>query len=527
MTERSELEAVLDHLLMGGNEPPHADSLHPLVQKLHRVARSRLGESRVFNYLATMSHELRTPLNAVIGYSELVLDELDHYEPEALKRDVERIHHAGRHLLGLVDEVVDVSKLESGADRLARSTVDVRSFLGQHLAGWASLAAERDNQFEWSIGTGLRLRTDATKLAGILRMLVQRASRVTEHGRIQLRVVQSEETLVFEVSDTGERLPPEALAQSFRRFDSGQTRGLATAFRTAELLGGGLEVSSGADGSTFTLRLPALDWITEDDEPEPIAQPGEQVVLVIDDDPTSHDLVARHLADAACKVVSAFSGPEALRILEVITPDVIALEVVLPDMDGWEVLARIRSKPQLAAVPVVMMSLLPNVGGKAVGLGADAFMTKPFDRGLLLDHVQRLVGESRRRVLIVDDEADARELVRRALLPAGHLVDEVSDGASAMAYLQRQRPDLILLDLMMPEMDGFEVVRQLQSDPELARIPLVVLTGMALSEKDRKRLASTAVVQKGTGDRTVLESIEAALVRSQTPSSVPRSRSPE
>lgn len=518
MTERDELEAILDHLLMGGNEPPHAESRQALVQKLHRVVQSRLGEGRVFNYLATMSHELRTPLNAVIGYSELILDELDHYEPEALHRDVQRIHHAGRHLMGLIDEVVDVSKLESGGDQLARTTLDVRSFLQQHLPSYAALAAERDNHFEWSIASALRLRTDGTKLAGILRMLIQRASRVTQNGRIQLEVVPLDDELAFRVSDNGDRIPPEQLAQSFRAFESGQSRGLSTAFRTAELLGGHLEVTSSPDGSTFELTLPALDFITEDEEPEPIAQPGEQVVLVIDDDPTSHDLVARRLVDATCRVVSAFSGPEALRILETVTPDVIALEVVLPDMDGWEVLARIRSRSHLAAVPVVMMSLLPDVGGKAVGLGAEAFMTKPFDRGLLLEHVQRLVGATRKRILVVDDEPDARELVRRALLPAGHLVDEVEDGASALAYLRRQRPDLILLDLMMPEMDGFEVVRELQSDAELSRIPLVVLTGMTLSEKDRKRLASTEVVQKGTGDRSVLESIEAALLRSQTPS---------
>ncbi|MCA9567965.1 MAG: response regulator [Myxococcales bacterium] len=527
MSEHDELDDVLEHLLLGGTEPPHADSEHPLVRKLHRVVRARLGDSRVFSYLSTMSHELRTPLNAVIGYSELILDELDHYDPDALKRDVTRIHHAGRHLLGLIDEVVDVSKLESGSAELARTTLDVRSFLQKSLPGFAAMVAERDNQLEWSIGSGLRVRTDASKLQGILRMLIQRASRVTQAGRIVLEVLQEDEELVFRVVDTGDRIPPEELAQSFLTFDSGQGRGVSTAFRVAQLLGGVLTAETGTEGSTFTLRLPALDMVTEDDEPVPIVHPGEQVVLVIDDDPTSHDLVARHLATSPCRVVSAFSGPEALRIVETLTPDVIALEAVLPDMDGWEVLARLRAKPHLAATPVVMMSMLPDVGGRAVGLGADAFMTKPFDRLLLLDHVQRLVGEARRRILVVDDEPDARELVRRALLPAGHLVDEVEDGAGALAYLQRQHPDLILLDLMMPEMDGFEVVRQLQSDPELARIPLVVLTGMTLSESDRKRLASTSVVQKGTGDRSVLESIEAALVRTQTPATVPRAQTPK
>jgi CheY-like chemotaxis protein len=526
MSER-ELDAILEHLLLGGSEPPHADSPDPLVQKLHRVVQQRLGPSRVFSYLSAMSHELRTPLNAVIGYSELILDELDHYSTEALHRDVDRIHHAGRHLLGLIDEVVDVSRLESGDAKLSRSTVDLRTFLKPQLAGFAALVAQRDNQFEWTLAPTLRARTDLNKLAGILRMLVQRASRVTSGGRIALDVSQTDDELVFRVSDTGDRIPPEELVQSFRPFDAGRSRGLSAAFRVAQLLGGRLEAASNSEGSVFTLTLPALDLITEDDEPVAVVQPGEQVVLVIDDDPSSHDIVARHLAKADCKVVSAFSGPDALHITETITPDVIALEVVLPEMDGWEVLARLRAKPQLSAVPVVMMSMLPDVGGKAVNLGADAFLSKPFDRSLLLDHVQRLVGPSRKRVLVVDDEPDARELVRRALLPAGHLVDEVPDGASALGYLRRQRPDLILLDLMMPEMDGFEVIRELQGDPELARIPLVVLTGMTLSDADRRRLASAAVVQKGGGNASVLESIEAALIRTQTPSSVPRSRSPE
>ncbi len=529
MSELDQLDEILEHLVMGGSEPPHADSPYPRIRKLHRILREctekARGEGQVFSFLATMSHELRTPLNAVIGYSELILDELEHYDPQALQRDVERIHHAGRHLLGLIDEVVDVSKLESGAARLARTTLDIKSFLDQHLPGFAAMVAQRDNQLEWSIGAGIRVRTDPSKVAGILRMLIQRASRVTQRGRITLDVTQENEEVVFRVSDTGERIPPEQLARSFLTFEGGQSRGLSTAFRVAQLLGGNLEAESTPEGTTFTLTLPAMDLVTEDDEPLPVVQPGEQVVLVIDDDPTSHDLVARHLGSSSCHVLSAFSGPEALRIVETITPDVIALEVVLPGMDGWEVLARLRANPNLAAVPVVMMSMLPDVGGRAVGLGADAFITKPLDRALLLQHVHRLVGESRKRILVVDDEPDARELVRRALLPAGHLVDEVADGASALAYLRRQRPDLILLDLMMPEMDGFEVIRELQGDPELAKIPLVVLTGMALSEADRRRLASASVVRKGGGDVSVLESIEAALLRSQQPSPGPRSPS--
>lgn len=526
MSER-ELDAILEHLLLGGSEPPHGGSTDPLVQKLHRVVEQRLGDGRVFSYLSTMSHELRTPLNAVIGYSELILDELDHYDPVALHRDVDRIHHAGRHLLGLIDEVVDVSRLESGMTKLSRTTVDLRSFLKQQLAGFAALVAQRDNQFEWTLAPTLRARTDLNKLAGILRMLIQRASRVTHEGRIVLEVSQTDDTIEFRVSDTGDRIPTEELVQSFRPFDGGQSRGLSAAFRVAQLLGGHLEAESSTEGSLFKLSLPAHDQITEDEEPLEIVRPGQQVVLVIDDDPSSHDLVARHLVKADCKVVSAFSGPDALRITDTITPDVIALEVVLPDMDGWEVLARLRAKPNLAAVPVVMMSMLPDVGGKAVNLGADAFMTKPFDRALLLDHVQRLIGPTRKRILVVDDEPDARELVRRSLLPAGHLVDEVADGASALGYLRRQQPDLILLDLMMPEMDGFEVIRELQGDPVLAKIPLVVLTGMTLSDSDRRRLASAAVVQKGGGNRSVLESIEAALIRTQTPSSVPRSQTPK
>lgn len=518
MTELEELEAVIDHLLAGGNNPPHADSLNPRVLKLHRAIQERLGESRVFSYLATMSHELRTPLNAVIGYSELILDELDHYDPEALRRDVDRIHHAGRHLLGLIDEVVDVSRLESGSTELARSTIELRGFVQKCLPGFASMVGQRDNQFDWSVGNTLRIRSDAEKLKGILRMLIQRASRVTREGRVSLDVEQDGEAMVFRVFDTGARIDADELAKSFRTFDGGKSRGLSAAFRVAQLLGGSLTADTHAEGSVFELRLPAMDLITEDDEPMPVVQPGEQVVLVIDDDPTSHDLIARHLGTSPCRVISAHSGPEALRIAELITPDVIALEAVLPDMDGFELLARLKAKPQLANVPVVMMSMLPDVGGSSVGLGADRFLMKPFDRGLLLQSVQDLVGATRKRVLVVDDEPDARELVRRSLLPAGHLVDEVEDGASALAYLGRNRPDLILLDLMMPEMDGFEVIRRLQADEELAQIPLVVLTGMSLSDADRRRLSSTAVVQKGAGHQSVLDSIEAALVRSQSPS---------
>jgi len=467
-------------------------------------------DKAVFDYLATMSHELRTPLNAIIGYSELLLEDHQNYDPDAMEADLKRIHHAGRHLLGLIDEVVDLSRLKSGRTQVIKETVDVGRLLQRMLPTLLPMVQDRGNRLEWTFEPSVRVRTDPQKLTGVVRTLVNRAARVTTEGRVELGVEQIDDQVLISVSDTGEDVDPEHLAQTFHPFTAEQGSGFASASQMAQLLGGELEVDTQGQGTRFTLTIPALDLPTLD-EPMP-AQPasGDRVVLIVDDDPTVHDLMRRHLEELDCVVVSATSGPEALRLAERQLPAVIALDVMMPEMDGWDTLARLRAHPKLADVPVMMMSMLNDEDGKGFTLGVSEYLLKPIERPVLLSTVQRFVGgHQRKRVLIVDDEADSRELSRRVLMSAGYLIDEVEDGAAALKYLETQRPDLILLDLMMPGIDGFTVVNEVRKRPELAEIPLVVFTSMSLTATDRERLqqGSASILSKGSPTPDVLERV--------------------
>ncbi|MEZ4317359.1 MAG: response regulator [Myxococcota bacterium] len=466
-------------------------------------------ERDVFDYLATMSHELRTPLNAIIGYSELLLEDHENYDPDTMKSDLQRIHHAGRHLLSLIDEVVDLSRLESGRTTVSRETVDVMRLVQRMLPTLTPMVRERGNKLEWTLEPGVRLRTDPQKLTGVIRTLVHRAARATTQGRIELIAEQIDDQVCITVSDTGDDVDPERLGQSFHPFSAGGPGGgFATASRLVELLGGEVEFDASGQGSRFTVKLPALDLPSQDEPSLPPVGNQGRVVLVVDDDPTVHDLMRRHLEALDCVVVSAASGPEALRLAERITPSVIALDVLMPEMDGWDTLARLRAHPRLAEVPVVMMSMLADEQGIGFTLGASEYLVKPIEKPTLLATVERFV-RGRRRILVVDDEADARELTRRALISGGFLVDEVSDGAAALRYLESERPDLILLDLMMPGVDGFTVVREIRKDPELAAIPLVVFTSLSLSDVDRARLAegTALILQKSGSTEDVLKRV--------------------
>ncbi len=464
-------------------------------------------ERAVFDYLATMSHELRTPLNAIIGYSELLLDDYESYDPETMKSDLQRIHHAGRHLLGLIDEVVELARLESGKTEAVRETIDAAQLVQRMLPTLLPMVGAQGNHLEWTLEPSVRLRTDPRKLGGVLRTLINRAARVTSEGRIALTVQQTDNHVEFSVGDDGPTVDPEDLAQSFLPFTSEQGHGFSSAMRLVQLLGGNMRTESTGSGTTFTIELPALDLPSTEDVSLPVIPDPSRVVLVVDDDPTVHDLMRKQLESLDCTVLTAASGPEALRLARRHPPAVITLDVMMPEMDGWDTLARLRGDPDLANIPVVMMSMDTDPEGKGFTLGAAEYLTKPIERPVLLSTVSRFV-HGRRRILIVDDEEASRELSRRALMGAGYLVDEVDSGASALRYLETERPDLVLLDLMMPGIDGFTVVHEVRKNPELADIPLVVFTAMTLTPADRARLTEgTASIVHKNDDQDVLQRV--------------------
>lgn len=491
-------------------------------------------------FLANMSHELRTPMNAIIGYSEMLIEEVEEMEPEEMVADLQKILSAGRHLLGLINDVLDLSKIEAGKMTLYLESFDVPELVDGVAATVGSLLDRNSNRLQLDCPPALgSMHADVTKVRQCLLNLLSNASKFTENGLITLRVsvVDSQddaigEELEFAVSDTGIGMTEEQMArlfQSFSQADSSTTRkyggtglGLAISRRFARLMGGDITVESEPGvGSTFTLTLPrhVHEAATPEVDPAPTSgsktvqlEPSDPegvpvvaprgTVLIIDDDPASADLVRRHLQSEGFRAVIAESGEQGLDLARQLIPDAITLDVMMPGLDGWDVLQSIKSDPDLCSIPVVMMSVLDN-RLLARSLGASGWLHKPLHRPelkRLLAAMQSSGGPEPPRLLVVEDEPANAEWLRRLLERRGWLVVHVANGHEALAEIAHVRPSLILLDLMMPEMDGLQFLERLRRNPLAASIPVIVLTAKDLTPEDHRRLNGRVsdVLSKGS-----------------------------
>jgi GAF domain-containing protein/CheY-like chemotaxis protein len=494
-------------------------------------------------FLANMSHELRTPLNAIIGYSEMLQEDAADLGAEQLTDDLKRINAAGKHLLELINAVLDLSKIEAGKMELYLESFDVAGLVKDIAAVIQPLAAKNANRLEVRCPDEIgAMRADLTKVRQALFNLLSNASKFTDRGTISLAVAretsEAQEWMVFSVSDTGIGMTPEQLTRLFTAFsqaDAATTRkyggtglGLALSRRLCRMMGGDVTVESEAGrGSTFTIRLPArVAEVSEEPVPtavlvaEPLL-PGVGTVLVIDDEAAVRDLMQRFLGKEGFRVVAAAGGEEGLRRARELRPDAITLDVMMPGMDGWAVLSALKADPAVAEIPVIMLTIVDdrNLG---YALGASDYLTKPIDRERLVTVLKQHRRD--RPVLVVDDAPEVRQLLRRMLESEGFAVVEAENGRVALERLRGESPSLILLDLMMPEMDGFEFVAELRRHEGWRAIPVVVITARDLSREDRERLNGHVekVLQKGTYDRDQL----LAEVRDLVATSVARRRPP-
>jgi GAF domain-containing protein/CheY-like chemotaxis protein len=476
-------------------------------------------------FLANMSHELRTPLNAIIGYSEMLQEEAEDTGAEAFVPDLRKIHGAGRHLLELINGVLDLSKIEAGKMEIFLETFSVPEMVRDIAAVIQPLAEKNANRLEVRCDEALgAMRGDLTKVRQALFNLLSNACKFTDHGTVALaadrEVVDGTEWLRFAVRDTGIGLAPEQIDRLFQEFTQvdaeagrrygGTGLGLALSRRLCRMMGGDIAVESAPGrGSTFTIRLPG---VVAEPAGEGAAGParagapgpvGTGAVLVIEDEAAARDLLARALSREGFRVVTAASGEEGLRLAREVRPDAITLDVLMPGMDGWAVLAALKGDPATADIPVVMLTVVDdrNLG---YTLGAAEYLTKPIDRDRLL----AVLGRYRRgrSVLVVDDDADVRALLRRSLEHEGYAITEAAEGRAALARLAEAPPDLILLDLMMPEMDGFEFLEELRRSPAGREVPVVVITAKDLTPEDRRRLSGSVqrILQKGAVSRDAL-----------------------
>ena len=474
-------------------------------------------------FLANMSHELRTPLNAIIGYSEMLQEDAADLGAEQFTDDLKRINAAGKHLLELINAVLDLSKIEAGKMELYLESFDVAGLVGDIAAVIQPLAAKNGNQLDVRCPDGIgAMRADLTKVRQALFNLLSNACKFTDRGTVSLAVAREprdgQDWLVFSVSDTGIGMTTEQLAKLFEAFtqaDAATTRryggtglGLALSRRLCRMMGGDVTAESEAGrGSTFTIRLPAhVAEVVEEPISMPAvesAEPGQGTVLVIDDEPAVRDLMQRFLGKEGFRVVTAHGGEDGLRQARELRPDAITLDVMMPGMDGWAVLSALKADPDVADIPVVMLTI---VDDKNLGyaLGASDYLTKPIDRERLVTVLKQYRHD--RPVLVVDDDPSVRHLFRRLLEPEGYVVTEAENGRAALERLRDVSPSVILLDLMMPEMDGFDFAAELRRHDVWREIPIIVITARDLSREDHERLNGYVqkILQKGAHGRDQL-----------------------
>jgi signal transduction histidine kinase/DNA-binding response OmpR family regulator len=495
------------------------------------------------SFLANMSHELRTPMNAILGYSEMLMEDAEEDGNAAAVADLKKINTAGKHLLALINDVLDLSKIEAGRMELFLESFEVGGMIEDIVATVGPLVEKNDNRLEVEVDPQVGvMHADLTKVRQALFNLISNAAKFTREGQITLSVRKREEAgvakLEFAVADEGIGIPQDKLAVVFEEFsqaDGSTTRnfggtglGLAITRSFCQMMAGNIDVKSVQGiGSTFTITLPEVVVLEnasagEADAEEPAPESSDRTrptVLVVDDDPNAVDLITRTLHAANFRVVATNDGQEALDLAHRIVPAAITLDVIMPGMDGWSVLRALKSDAATSHIPVIMATMLDD---KEIGtaLGATDFLTKPIDRKQLATLLKRYgVAKEKRSVLLVEDNPEVRAILRRSLEQQGWEVSEANNGRAGLDRLAESTPSLILLDLMMPVMDGFEFVMELRRTPKWREIPIVVVTAKDLSDEERQRLEGEVVglIQKrGTPRDALLEQIRELVERSSS-----------
>ncbi len=474
-------------------------------------------------FLANMSHELRTPLNAILGYSEMLQEEAEDKGVQEFLPDLEKIHVAGKHLLLLINDILDLSKIEAGKMELYLETFSIHELIQEVVETIRPLVSANANTLNVECAPDLgNMYSDMTKIRQCLFNLLSNAAKFTKAGAITLhvssQVMDERQWIWFRVADNGIGMTEEQILRLFQTFsqaDTSTTRkfggsglGLALTRRFCQLMGGDVTVNSVSGvSSTFTIKVPAsLEKLEEvppadttltsttadisqrvNEEFLPSLQVGN-TVLVIDDDLIQCDLMCRYLTKEGFVVHTASNGHDGLRMARELMPMAITLDVMMPGMDGWTLLTMLKSDPELCRIPIIMLTMVDDKK-RGFELGASNYITKPTDQNRLAKILRKYrCPHPPCPVLLIEDDRTTRQMMRTMLEKAGWAVSEAENGRVALERVAQNRPSLILLDLMMPVMDGFEFSAELRKHPEWHSIPVVVLTAKDLTKEEMLQL---------------------------------------
>jgi signal transduction histidine kinase/CheY-like chemotaxis protein len=491
---------------LGTNVNRMSEQLGGLYQQLETASAHKSA------FLASMSHELRTPLNAIIGYSEMLQEMARDEGHDTLVSDLAKIRDAGRHLLGLINDILDLSKIEAGKMELYVESVDLPMLIGEVRAIVEPIVTGNDNTLEVVYPPVATIHTDRTKLKQGLLNLLSNAAKFTHNGRVGLAVAMTDTEVSFVVSDSGIGMTDEQQSRLFQAFSQadastshqygGTGLGLAITRHFCEMLGGRITVESAPDqGSTFTMTLPNAAPTDMNISTVPQGDDDAALVMVVDDDLHARSLLAAMVRREGYRVLEAADGETALVLARKWHPNIVTLDVLMPGIDGWSVMTALKSDPELAATPVIIVTMLDD-RSLAVSLGAAEFLTKPVDRARLRATLRRYVhGDG--VVLVIDDEEESRRIARHHLESLGWEVAEAIGGMGALNWLeQNPRPALILLDLLMPRMNGFGFLAEIEKRRAFVDIPIVILTAMPLGAAERALLVGRTrdVISKGADD---------------------------
>ena len=530
------MEEVTFAEIVAGNLSVALENARLYQDAVHTAERLAEVDRLKSQFLANMSHELRTPLNSIIGFSRVILKGIDGPLTDLQKQDLEAIYNSGQHLLNLINDILDISKIEAGKMELSFEEVDLKDVIRGVMSTAIALVKDKPVDLQQIVPEDLPVIVgDGRRIRQVLLNMVSNAARFTDRGFIRVEARFDERFVTISVADSGIGIAPDKLSTIFDAFtqaDSSPSRkyggtglGLAISKSFVALHGGEVWVESQlGEGSTFYFTLPILGPASlRPPEPEggeeAVAEAGEaeggRVVLCVDDDEGVITLFRRYLNKQGYRVVGLTDPTRVLEEVRRLRPYAITLDVMMPGKDGWQVIQELKDDPETCHIPVVMCTIVGEQG-RGMSLGAADYLVKPILEQDLLRALDRLDREGgRHRVLVVDDQTEDRNLLRRMIeSQEGYEVIEAASGQDAIAVVRQARPHIIVLDLMMPDVDGFAVLEALKSDEFTRSIPIIVVTAKELSEEERGRLNHNieALIQKGLLERDeLLADVAAAL----------------